>query len=264
MIRCAESRLRCGSQVIMIMWNMMLMMMTRVDRMLSLVTDKVVVQLARGHSVRTVGVRRGRGRGSEAVRRLLARSRFMSARLHWLRGLEILGLFLLALLVRRPFVLEPCVESLGRPLWVKKVHGGGRKAMKESVTSVRCKPTTPCRTMVGVGMAGKRRCSHGNTLCQRYPLLERRVIVLFVKLVESGQLIGRVSVPRFLGRLWVLLYDRLHVWVGWRREGGEVAFHQGRGRRQQRWGNKRRKMRGTESLKGHIFLIRQGVQFENS
>lgn len=103
MIRRAD-RWRCGSQVIMIMWIMMLMMMTRVQRMLSLVTDNVVLERLRRHTVWAVGLR-GRGsRGSGTVGRLLCRSsaRFMSTSLTLLRlkrGVEILGLFLLSFLV---------------------------------------------------------------------------------------------------------------------------------------------------------------------
>lgn len=124
MIRCAD-RWRCGSQVITSMWIMMLMMMTRVRRMLSLVTDNFVLEQPRRHSVRAVGLR-GRGsRPSGAVGGLLRRSdaRFMSSSLSLLRvvrGVEMLSLFLLAFLVGRPFVLKPCVEGLGRPF----VEGG--------------------------------------------------------------------------------------------------------------------------------------------
>ena len=66
-------------------------------------------------------------------------------------------------------------------------NGGG---MKGSVTSARYKPNprrqkhVGDRTVEGVG------CSHGDALCQSYPFLKRRVIVLLVKLIEGGQLIG--------------------------------------------------------------------------
>ena len=121
MIRRADRR-RCGSQVITIMWIMMLMMMvmTRVHRMLSLVAGHVVLERSRGDTVWTVRLR-GRGSwGGRAVGKFLPRSsaRLMTANLSWLRlkrGVEILGLFLLSFLVRRPFVLEPCVQGLGRP-----------------------------------------------------------------------------------------------------------------------------------------------------
>ena len=120
MIRCAD-RWRCGSQVITSMWIMMLMMMTRVHRMLSLVTDDdVVLEQSGRHPVWAVGLG-GRGsRSGGTIGKLLRRSdaRFMSTSLSWLRlmrGVEMLGLFLLAFLVRRPFVLKPCVEGLGRP-----------------------------------------------------------------------------------------------------------------------------------------------------
>ena len=119
MIRRAD-RWRRGSQVITTMWIMMLMMMTRVGRMLSLVTDNVVLERSRRHAVWAVGLGGWGGRGSGTVGMLLRRSdaRFMSASwslLRLMRGVEILGLFLLSFLVRRPFVLEPCVEGLGRP-----------------------------------------------------------------------------------------------------------------------------------------------------
>jgi len=126
MIRRAD-RWRRGSQVITTMWIMMLMM-TRVGRMLSLVTDNVVFKRSRRHTVRAVGLG-GRGsRGGGTVGRLLRRSdgRFMSASLSLLRlmrGVEILGLFLLPFLVRRPFVLKPCVEGLGRPFVGREGRG---------------------------------------------------------------------------------------------------------------------------------------------
>ena len=121
MIRCADGW-RCGSQVITIMWIMMLMMMMMacVHRMLSLVTGNVVLERLWGDPVWAVGLG-GRGsRGARVVGKFVSRSsaRLMSANLTWLRlkrGVEILGLFLLSFLVRRPFVLEPCVEGLGRP-----------------------------------------------------------------------------------------------------------------------------------------------------
>ena len=73
MIRCADGW-RCGSQVIMVMWIMMLMMMTRVDRMLSLVTDNVVLEQSRRHTVWAVGLG-GRGsRDSGTVGEFLGRS----------------------------------------------------------------------------------------------------------------------------------------------------------------------------------------------
>jgi hypothetical protein len=129
MIRCADRRRR-GSQVITIMWIMMLMMMmTRVHRMLSLVADNVVLERLRRDPVWAVGLR-GRGsRGNRIVGKFLSRSsaRLMSTNLSWLRlkrGVEILGLFLLSFLVRRPFVLEPCVEGLGRPFVGKGAWGG--------------------------------------------------------------------------------------------------------------------------------------------
>ena len=121
MIRCAN-RWRCGSQVITIMWIMMmvLMMMGRVERELSLVTGNVVLERLGGDAVRAVSLGGRRGRGGGAVGVFLCRSsgRFMSANLSLLRlkrDVEILGLFLLPFLVRRPFVLEPCVKGLGRP-----------------------------------------------------------------------------------------------------------------------------------------------------
>ena len=120
MIRRAD-RWRRGSQVITTMWIiMMLMMMTRVRRMLSLVADNVVLERSRRHTVRAVGLGGRGGRSGGTVGRFLRRSdgRFMSASLSLLRlmrGVEILGLFLLSFLVRRPFVLKPCVEGLGRP-----------------------------------------------------------------------------------------------------------------------------------------------------
>ena len=115
MIRCAD-RWRRGSQVI----TTMMLMMTRVRRMLSLVTGNVVLERSRRDTVRAVGLGGRGGRGGGTVGRVLRRSdaRFMSASLSLLRlmrGVEILGLFLLSLLVRRPFVLKPCVEGLGRP-----------------------------------------------------------------------------------------------------------------------------------------------------
>ena len=131
MIRCADGW-RCGSQVITIMWIMMLMMMmTRVQRMLSLVADNVVLERLRGYTVWAVGLGGGRSRGSRIIGKFLSRSsaRLMSAnlsRLRLKRGVEILGLFLLSFLVRRPFVLEPCVEGLCRPFIGKGPWGGGR------------------------------------------------------------------------------------------------------------------------------------------
>ena len=106
----------------------MLMMMTRVHRMLSLVTGNVVFERLRGDTVWTICLG-GRGsRGGCTAGMVLCRSsaRVMSANLSFLRlkrGVEILGLFLLSLLVRRPFVLEPCVEGLGRPLEEKGACG---------------------------------------------------------------------------------------------------------------------------------------------
>ena len=121
MIRCADG-CRCGSQVITIMWVMMLMMMmmTRVHRMLSLVADSVVLERLRGDTVRAVGLggRGSRGGGTAGEFLCRSRARFMSAnltRLRLKRGVEILGLLLPPFLVRRPFVLKPCVEGLGRP-----------------------------------------------------------------------------------------------------------------------------------------------------
>ena len=131
MIRCAD-RWRCGSQVITTMWIMMLMMMTRVSRMLSLVTDDIVLERSRRHTVRAVGLG-GRGsRSSGTVGKLLRRSnaRFVSASLPLLRlmrGVEILGLFLLSFLVRRPLVLKPCVEGLGRPFSAREVWEQSRE-----------------------------------------------------------------------------------------------------------------------------------------
>ena len=130
MIRCAD-RWRCGSQVITIMWIMMLMMMvTRVHRMLSLVTGNVVLERLRGYTVWAVGLGGGGSGGSRIIRKFLSRSsaRLMSTNLSWLRlkrGVEILGLLLLPFLVRRPFVLEPCVEGLGRPFVGKGAWGRG-------------------------------------------------------------------------------------------------------------------------------------------
>jgi len=135
MIRRAD-RWRRGSQVITTMWIMMLMM-TRVRRMVSLVTNNVLLQRLWRHTVRAVGLGGRGGRGGGTVGRFLRRSdaRFMSASLSLLRlmrGVEILGLFLLAFLVRSPFVLEPCVEGLGRPFVGR---GARNEAGKHEVVS---------------------------------------------------------------------------------------------------------------------------------
>ena len=113
----------------------------------------------------------------------------MSASLPLLRlmwGVEILGLFLLSFLVRRPFVLKPCVEGLGRPFVGREVRG----ETKRSVTSARYKPN-PWRKKHGrEGGEGRLGRSHGDALRQGYPVLKRGMIVLLVELIEGGQLIG--------------------------------------------------------------------------
>ena len=66
--------------------------------------------------------------------------------------------------------------------------GGGK--VKGLVTSVRCKlnprQEKACRGRIEEVFE----CLHGNALCQGFPILKWGVIVLLVKLVEGGQLIG--------------------------------------------------------------------------
>lgn len=62
--------------------------------------------------------------------------------------------------------------------------------MKGSVTSARYKPNPDRKKDTGGRMEEELGCSHGDSLCQSYPVLKRGVIVLLVKLIEGGQLIG--------------------------------------------------------------------------
>ena len=62
--------------------------------------------------------------------------------------------------------------------------------MKWSVTSARCKPNQRRKKSTEDGARRGLGCSHGDALCQSYPVLQRGMIVLLVKLIEGGQLIG--------------------------------------------------------------------------
>lgn len=134
----------------------MLMTMTGVHRLLSLVGDNVVFERPRGYTVWAVGLG-GRGsRGSRAVGNILCRSgaRFMSTNLTLLRlkrGVEILGFFLLSFLVRRPLVLKPCIEGLGRPLY-ERVCETKRGGIRGTITQAGYKPNPRQKKYAGDGM----------------------------------------------------------------------------------------------------------------
>lgn len=70
------------------------------------------------------------------------------------------------------------------------MRGTKRGDIKGSVTSARYKPNPRRKKHVGDKVKRGLRCSHGDALCQSYPVLKRGVIVLLVELIEGSQLIG--------------------------------------------------------------------------
>lgn len=104
---------------ISVMLMMVMMMMSRVQRVLSLVAGDVVFKQLRGHSVWAFRLGGRRGRNNGTLRNVLRSNsaRFMSAGCSLLRlkGLLILGFFLFSFLVGSPFILKPGIYGLGRP-----------------------------------------------------------------------------------------------------------------------------------------------------